>query len=323
MAENDNKQPATKTPSFNAAARRPSKLKILPASPEVNIAIVNDVRRDPNMNPVERASPEVADAIQKMLDQFRADVPGAIPEARWMAAETRIYIVPGNANVNMTSCTEISKDGQHALNAIIITQGALDKMGKEPFKALLAHEFAHHLFAMDPALLDNPRYMPKSQAYKDEIAVMNFTPTGEELNAFKENFAKEHQGREPDRKETMAFIIETSNSRRAMYKEEVMADKVGLRLSKDVYAAQVEQMVMAETAGDLTRDNLEHPHENANQANRGNWDPHASVNVRWQENLQTVEDMNKEAGKTVVPPPAARPPGRPPGTKAPSSSPGT
>ena len=320
-ADNDNTKTAKRTASFNAAARRPSRLKILSTSPEVNIAIANDVMRAQRDSgyPTERASPELEAKIQGMLGELRAEVPGAIPEARWMAEDTKIYIVPGDKSVNMTSFTEISKDGQHAKNAIVITQGALDHMGTKPFKALLGHELAHHLFAMDPALLDNPRYMPKSKAYKDEVAIMNFTPTGEELNKFKESFSREN-GHAPDRKETMAYIMQTSRDRRAMFKEEAMADKVGLRLSKDIYAAQVAQMQMAEDGGNLTQEALDRPHETANAQNRGVADPHPSVNVRWQENLETATDMATESGKPVaLPPPGARPPAHNPTVKGPAA----
>ena len=54
-----------------------------------------------------------------------------------MAAETRLYVVPDDKQINMASYTRLLQDqnGVHAVNAIVITQGALNNLGKAPLKA--------------------------------------------------------------------------------------------------------------------------------------------------------------------------------------------
>jgi hypothetical protein len=256
---------------------------------------------------VARPAPQVEAKLQAMMAQIRQGVPGAVPEARQMAGETRFYVIPDEKDINLTSTTMRSPDG-HAVNAIVITQGALDKLGTEPLRAALGHEFSHHLFRMNPELLNNPRYEPKSQSYQNEIARTNFTPTEKEVEAYYTNYAiKNHQV--PTREQIADYVHKTQAQRRDTYKEEAMADKIGLRLTRDVYPAQIVQVQIAD--GHLQLFNPNHP-DTATIDKRGIADPHPSTQVRLDENLVTQQEMTRDGiAKPAAPRAAPSRPGVP------------
>jgi hypothetical protein len=149
------------------------------------------------------------DRITKILDELRPGITAATRTATRIAGDTRIRVTPGKVCaasgtvLPLIPSPAIRSTLQHALFVLTTTRGTLDTLDDPELAFFLAHELAHQIFYLNSSLRDDPRFQPRSEAFRQEL-------------------------------NTAAF----NDRQKEQYTNEAMADKLAIWLTRDETAAR-------------------------------------------------------------------------------------
>ena len=180
-----------------------------------------------NQDPADRKTVSV---ICDILRELQTEMSRLYPQARYIAAPKARHIGDTSKNVpliyiftnktpSMRSITFQSADKNSAIFALFLSSGALSVFADRPLlKAALAHEFAHHVFHINPQLAQDQRFVPRTLAYRNEFSRIQWS-SGEVRDAtYSENLtrclrqqAQAHPGVSSDRRSVIC--MEDANER--------------------------------------------------------------------------------------------------------------
>lgn len=171
--------------------------------------------------------------ISGMMKEVRTEAARSLPGAKMSEGDVEFYVVKDN-QPNMTIMNFPSRDGKHMSTLVLITDKELEGI-KDPaqFKAALGHEYAHELFKNNAQLKNDPRFQPNTPefqtAFKEFQDELKRTPLNKHEKATADSI--------PDPTARNTYTQQIVQEKIEGFKEEAMADKLGLYLSKDSKAA--------------------------------------------------------------------------------------
>lgn len=282
--EHPSKSPASLVPaavvSRLAAAQKATHIQLVPANDAVRAHLGYMLRaafeHPDKLHPADAAT---AHEINRILDGLKYKAPAAVPQGTRMAAEISVYVL--DAQSPGVFAMTVPWGESHVILGLVITSETLKKSKEKTFKIPVAHELAHHLFDMNPALREDPRFQPHSKQFKTEMDRLDFAPREEEIQKVREQAERNDDFfTRGDRAEYIAMKIK---ERKNNYIGELQMDKLSLWLSGDV---------------ETTRFVFQHLKEGA-QASSVDDDACPSAAVREAEILATAADIRKaERAKT-------------------------
>ena len=167
--------------SFRQAASsgEPAHVRLLPSSPELENQCDWYFRffKNPSRD-FGRSEPK----IRGMLEELVREIPNAVPpgiEVRVaLPNQTRVYLLDDNNGLYMFSLTlplPIRKEQQRpdrSQFALFLSESAPAILEKEPAicKSAVARELAKHILILNPELVNNPRFQPKSPEFNKELS---------------------------------------------------------------------------------------------------------------------------------------------------------
>lgn len=162
-----------------------STLKVLGSDPDLEAASRKDLNDDVKNGVYASVhSPTVlqANEINGILAELQKEVPVVVPQAKYVAGTTRIYVAADPAALMDMQTYKILDKNDTATNALaklVISEGAFhnrfdpaQSLTTAERRTVIAHEYAHQLGMLNPDLANDQRFKPHSAQYEKEYAAL-------------------------------------------------------------------------------------------------------------------------------------------------------
>ena len=224
------------------------------------------------------ADQKTAFRIGKLVDEIRVEAKRQLPTIP-LAPVSDIYLNPSKS-LNALYLPDVT--GQ---SAIIVSTTMLNRMDDKQLKYVLAHEVSHGLLFAHENLRKNPALKIVSTEYKAELARLHFAPSKEELGKMMADVHRSNLSL--GTKSDVAKMIVDGKTH--MYREELLADKLGLILTQDKQAAHDALWTLGRADGEISANGKL---RNLDKLNEDSFDPHPSIRVRMSELNMTDANAN-------------------------------
>jgi len=274
------------------------------SAPDLEKILKDDVGQD--FGPTRNPNAAEAKEINGILAELKAETGKNVPKARYAADNTKIFIVEdATADIQSYNPTAITKDkgvitDRETASGIAITTGAMknpydasQSLTHDELKAVIAHEYAHQLLALNPELRNDPKYQPNSPQFNKEyeelkVKLQKNPLSPEEIQAMNEQHLTG--------KAKQDFINEKRQEKLDYFRDEAIADKIALYITKDPAAAKSANEKIEKQNEKIKKDIAGQPGA-PEPVKPGDTvpDPHPSNAARDAERDRTVHDMQNAA----------------------------